>query len=297
MIDRDHALPLARQAQQLGISRGSIYYLPRPVTSSDVAIMRRIDELHLLYPFAGSRMLRDLLRQEGVEVGRLHVASLMKRMRIEAIYRRPNTSKPAPGHKIYPYLLRKLAVRRPNQVWATDITYVPMARGFVYLVAIVDWFTRRVLAHESRGRVSNISRKCLFYSKTSGRLHLFRSAARLARGLRYDADLPAFPSCSSSRHSVAGIGGGVPVLFHQIEHRACHVDDRPVLREHVLADDTGDILARNLPERPQQLSKIGRHHPILPDLDLADHELIDGSEARLSCSCDGQCTAKCALPA
>lgn len=154
MIDRDHALPLARQAQQLGISRGSIYYLPRPVTSSDVAIMRRIDELHLLYPFAGSRMLRDLLRQEGVEVGRLHVASLMKRMRIEAIYRRPNTSKPAPGHKIYPYLLRKLAVRRPNQVWATDITYVPMARGFVYLVAIVDWFTRRVLAHESRGRVS-----------------------------------------------------------------------------------------------------------------------------------------------
>ena len=146
MIDRDHAMPLARQAQQLGISRGSIYYLPRPVADADLAIMRRIDKLHLLYPFAGSRMLRDLLRQEGVSVGRLHVATLMKRMGLEALYRRPNTSKPAPGHKIYPYLLRKLAVTRPNQVWATDITYIPMARGFVYLVAIVDWFTRRVLA-------------------------------------------------------------------------------------------------------------------------------------------------------
>jgi putative transposase len=134
------------QAQQLGISRGSIYYLPRPVSSADLAIMRRIDELHLLYPFAGSRMLRDLLRQEGEGIGRRHIATLMKRMGLEAIYRRPNTSKPATGHKIYPYLLRKLAVTRPNQVWATDITYVPMARGFVYLVAIVDWFTRRVLA-------------------------------------------------------------------------------------------------------------------------------------------------------
>jgi putative transposase len=146
MIDRGHALPLVAQARQLGISRGSIYYLSRAVPDADLAIMRRIDELHLLYPFAGSRMLRDLLRQEGVVAGRLHVATLMKRMGLGALYRRPNTSKPAPGHKIYPYLLRKLAVTRPNQVWATDITYVPMARGFVYLVAIVDWFTRRVLA-------------------------------------------------------------------------------------------------------------------------------------------------------
>lgn len=146
MIDRGHALPLTAQARQLGISRGSIYYLPRAVPDADLAIMRRLDALHLLYPFAGSRMLRDLLRQEGVAVGRLHVATLMKRMRIEAIYRRPNTSKPAPGHKVYPYLLRNLMLTRPNQVWATDITYVPMARGFVYLVAIVDWFSRRVLA-------------------------------------------------------------------------------------------------------------------------------------------------------
>lgn len=146
MIDRSHNLPLARQARELGISRGSVYYLPRPVSEADLAIMRRIDELHLEFPFAGSRMLRDLLRQEGIEIGRQHVATLMKKMAIEAIYRRPNTSKPTPGHKIYPYLLRKLPIVRPNQVWATDISYIPMAKGFVYLVAIVDWFSRKVLA-------------------------------------------------------------------------------------------------------------------------------------------------------
>ena len=146
MIDRSHALPVTRQARELGISRGSVYYLPRPTSVADLAIMRRLDELHMDFPFAGSRMLRDLLAAEGVKVGRLHVSTLMKKMAIEAIYRRPNTSKPAPGHKVYPYLLRKLAVTRPNQVWATDITYIPMARGFVYLIAIVDWFSRRVLS-------------------------------------------------------------------------------------------------------------------------------------------------------
>lgn len=146
MIARSHALPLTRQAQELGISRGSVYYLPKPVSAADLAIMRQIDELHLEFPFAGSRMLRDLLRQEGIKIGRLHVATLMKKMAIEAIYRRPNTSKPAPGHKIYPYLLRGLAIVRPGQVWATDISYIPMAKGFVYLVAIVDWFSRKVLS-------------------------------------------------------------------------------------------------------------------------------------------------------
>lgn len=146
MIDRSHALPVTRQARELGISRGSVYYLPRPTSVADLAIMRRLDELHMDFPFAGSRMLRDLLAAEGVKVGRLHVSTLMKKMAIEAIYRRPNTSKPAPGHQVYPYLLRKLAVTRPNQVWATDITYIPMARGFVYLIAIVDWFSRRVLS-------------------------------------------------------------------------------------------------------------------------------------------------------
>ena len=146
MIEREHELPLTRQAEVLKLSRSSLYYQPRPVAPADLAVMRRIDELHLEYPFAGSRMLRDLLRGEGVAIGRERVATMMKRMGIEAIYRRPNTSKPAPGQKIYPYLLRKLAVDRPNQVWAMDITYIPMARGFVYLAAVVDWFSRRVLA-------------------------------------------------------------------------------------------------------------------------------------------------------
>ena len=146
MIDRNHELAVSQQARELGISRGSVYYLPRPVSVDDLAVMRRIDGLHLDYPFAGARMLRDLLAGEGIVVGRLHVSTLMKRMGIEAIYRKPNTSKPAPGHKIYPYLLRKVAVTRPNQVWAMDITYIPMARGFVYLTAVVDWFSRRVLS-------------------------------------------------------------------------------------------------------------------------------------------------------
>jgi putative transposase len=146
MIDRTHDLSIAKQAKVLGISRGRVYYLPRPVPAADLAIMRRIDELHLEFPFAGSRMLRDLLKQEGIDIGRRHVSTLMKRMGLEALYRKPNTSKPAPGHKIYPYLLRGMTIDRPNQVWAMDITYVPMARGFVYLAAVVDWFSRRVLS-------------------------------------------------------------------------------------------------------------------------------------------------------
>src|SRR5882757_1483952 len=146
MIDRSHDLPLTRQAEVLGLSRSSLYYQPRPVSPGDLAIMRRIDELHLDYPFAGSRMLRDLLHDEGIEVGRQRVITLMRRMGIEAIYRRPNTSKCSPGHKVYPYLLRGITVDRPNQAWAMDITYIPMARGFVYLAAVVDWFSRRVLA-------------------------------------------------------------------------------------------------------------------------------------------------------
>ena len=146
MIDRGHDLPLVRQAELLRLSRSTLYYEPRPVPAAELAIMRRIDELHLDYPFAGSRMLRDLLRGEGIAIGRERVVTLMRRMGLEALYRRPNTSKAADGHKIYPYLLRGLPVERPNQVWAMDITYIPMARGFVYLAAVVDWFSRRVLA-------------------------------------------------------------------------------------------------------------------------------------------------------
>ena len=120
MIDRDHKLPLARQAKAVGISRGSIYYRPRSVGEAGLGLMRRIDELHLEYPFAGSRMMRGLLRQEGLSSGRRHIATLMRRMGIEALYRKPNTSRRRPGDTVYPYLLRGLEVSRPNQVWAMD---------------------------------------------------------------------------------------------------------------------------------------------------------------------------------
>jgi putative transposase len=146
MIDRAHDLPLATQARLLGIARSTVYREPAPVSAADLAVMRRIDELHLDYPFAGSRMLRAMLANEEITIGRTHVRTLMRRMGIEALYRRPRTSKPAPGHKIYPYLLRELAITRPNQVWAADITYIPMARGFVYLVVVLDWFSRRALS-------------------------------------------------------------------------------------------------------------------------------------------------------
>jgi putative transposase len=146
MIDREHDLPITKQAEVLRISRGSVYYLPRPVPEADLAIMRRLDRLHLEPPFAGSRMLRGLLAADGCKIGRRHVKTLMKRMGIEALYRRPRTTKPEPGHKIYPYLVRGMEVTRPNQVWAMDITYIPMARGFVYLAVVLDWFSRRVLS-------------------------------------------------------------------------------------------------------------------------------------------------------
>ena len=146
MIDREHDLPITKQADVLRISRGSVYYLPRPVSATDLEIMRRLDRLHLEFPFAGSRMLRGLLAAEGCEIGRRHVKTLMRRMGIEALYRRPRTTKPAPGHRIYPYLLRGMRITRPNQVWAMDITYITMARGFVYLAVVLDWFSRRVLS-------------------------------------------------------------------------------------------------------------------------------------------------------
>ena len=146
MIDRSHDLALATQARLLGIARSTAYREPRPTPAADLAVMRRLDELHLACPFAGSRMLCAMLENEGITIGRTHVRSLMRRMGIEVLYRRPRTSRPAPGHMIYPYLLRDMAVSRPNQVWAADITYIPMARGFIYLVVVLDRFSRRVLA-------------------------------------------------------------------------------------------------------------------------------------------------------
>ncbi len=146
MIDRNHKLPISRQAKLLDISRGTVYYQPKSVSPRNQMLMNRIDRLHLELPFAGARMLRDLLRQEGHKVGRSKVARLMRVMSIEALYRKPKTTRRHPGHKVYPYLLRNLAVTRSNQAWAMDITYIPMARGFVYLAAVVDWYSRRVLS-------------------------------------------------------------------------------------------------------------------------------------------------------
>ncbi len=147
MIDDTHDLPIRRQGELLEVSRSNVYYLPRPASETDLAVMRRIDELHLNYPFAGARMLRDMLNRESIPIGRKHVSTLMGKMGIAAIYRKRNTSAPHPKHPVYPYLLKNLTIDRPNHVWATDITYIPMKRGFVYLVAILDWATRKVLAH------------------------------------------------------------------------------------------------------------------------------------------------------
>nr|WP_156773859.1 IS3 family transposase [Paraburkholderia tropica] len=147
MIDRDHALPVTQQARLVGISRSSAYYQSRGVNEADLKLMRRIDELHLEHPFAGARMLVRLLRREGIKVGRRHVSTLMKRMGVEALYRKPNTSRKHAAHRIWPYLLRNRKIDRANQVWALDTSYIPMARGFVYLTAVVDWASRRVLAH------------------------------------------------------------------------------------------------------------------------------------------------------
>jgi len=148
MIDRNHALSVSRQAELLDISRGAVYYLPRPVSEADLVLMRRIDEMHLQHPFMGARMLRRMLAREGVLVGRRHIGTLMRRMGIEALAPQPGTSKARPGHKIYPYLLRNVAITRANQVWALDTTYIPMAHGFVYLTAVVDVVSRRILAHK-----------------------------------------------------------------------------------------------------------------------------------------------------
>ena len=146
MINRQHELPLTRQSKILQLSRSSVYYRAVGVSERDLEMMRIIDEVHLKYPFYGSRNIRDELRDLGYKVGRDHVRTLMKRMGIEALYRKPRLSRPHPEHKIYPYLLRGLEIISANHVWAADITYLPMAKGFCYLVAIMDWASRRVLA-------------------------------------------------------------------------------------------------------------------------------------------------------
>jgi putative transposase len=144
-------MTITRQCELLEVCRSSLYYQPNPVSAADLALMRRLDELHLKHPFLGARRLAQMLRREGRKVGRRHVGTLMHRMGIEPIYRKKRTSIPAQGHKIYPYLLANVAIERPNQAWASDITYLPMAEGFAYLVAILDLYSRKVLSF----RVSN----------------------------------------------------------------------------------------------------------------------------------------------
>jgi len=146
MIDRGETLTVKRQCELLGLNRTGVYYTPRPVSEADLQLMRRIDELHLKHPYYGARRLAKQLRREGVEVGRVHVATRMHRMGIEALYRKPRTSIPARHSLIYPYLLARLVIDRPNQVWSADITYLPMAHGFLYLVAILDVASRKVLS-------------------------------------------------------------------------------------------------------------------------------------------------------
>jgi len=146
MIDKEHKLPVSQQVRLLNLPRSSVYYRCKPVSEDDLALMRRIDELHLEYPFAGSRMLRSLLKLAGINVGRRHIRTLMKKMDIAALYRKTNTSKRNQAHRIYPYLLRELSIDHPNQVWAMDTTYIPMKKGFAYLSAVLDWATRKVLS-------------------------------------------------------------------------------------------------------------------------------------------------------
>jgi len=146
MINRDTDLPIKRQCELLSLNRSTVYYQLQDVSEMDLKLMRRIDEMHLRRPFYGSRRIRDWLQDEGYDINRKRVQRLMRQMGIRALYPKPRTSKPGKGHKIYPYLLRDLVIDRPNQVWATDISYIPMAKGFVYLVAVIDWYSRKVLS-------------------------------------------------------------------------------------------------------------------------------------------------------
>ena len=194
MIELAHALPVSRQAELLELSRSNVYYLPRPVAEADLALMRRIDELHLNFPFAGARMLRDMLKLEGFAAGRKHVRTLMDKMGIVALYRKRSTSAAHPAHRVYPYLLKNLTIDRPNQVWASDIRYIPMRRGFVFLMAILDWATRKVLARrvsismDGKGRwVDNVV------------------VERLWKSVKYDhVYLHAYDSVSEAKQQLAG---------------------------------------------------------------------------------------------
>ena len=187
MIDRTHALPVSQQARLVGFARSSVYYRAQPVSEADQLLMRRIDELHMEFPFAGARMLARLLRREGHEIGRRRVRTLMKRMGIEALYCKPNTSRRNAQHKIWPYLLRGMKIERANQAWALDTTYIPMARGFVYLTAVVDWATRKILAYRG-GHHAGSNARC------RGPRGSVR-ALRIARNCEHGSGQPVHGEC------------------------------------------------------------------------------------------------------
>ena len=199
-MDRTHRLPISRQAQLQGLSRSSAYY--RPVATSDLdlrTMMRRIDELRLELPFAGARMLRDLLGLEGWKIGHKHVTTLMRCMGIEAIYRRKNTSRPHPEHTVFPYLLRRLSIDRPNQVWTSDVTYIPMACGFVYLVAIIDWFTAKSSPGVSpiRSRRTSVSMSCRRLSPALAALRSLTPIRALSSPVHRSSQLLRLTRCAS----------------------------------------------------------------------------------------------------
>ena len=155
MIDKEHPLPVTAQCRTLKLSRSGIYYTPVPVSDTDRGLMRMIDEIHLELPYLGSRGIRSELKNRGHKAGRIHVRTLMRKMGIEAVYKKPRLSKPHPGHRIYPYLLKGLDITRANHVWCSDITYIPMARGFCYLVAVMDWASRKVLSWRLSNTLDN----------------------------------------------------------------------------------------------------------------------------------------------
>lgn len=146
MVKRSHELSVKRQCELLSLSRSTFYYQPHGVPEADLKLMRRIDEMHLKRPFYGSRRICDWLNEEGHNISRKRVQRLMRKMGIVALYPKRNTSQPGKGHKVYPYLLNGLEINRPNQVWCSDITYIPMAKGFVYLTVVMDWYSRKVLS-------------------------------------------------------------------------------------------------------------------------------------------------------
>jgi transposase-like protein len=198
-------MPITTQCQLLGLSRSSVYYRAREISGSDLTLMRRLDELHLEHPFLGSRKLARLLKDEGHAIGRRHVTTLMRRMGVEVIYRKPRTSLPDHAHKIYPYLLSRVVIERPNQVWAADITYLPMAKGFVYLVAILDLYSRKVVGWRTNNTLtSDFCVEALQEAlRRFGRPEVFNTDSKNARASCRTRTAPPFTVSGRSRSGTA----------------------------------------------------------------------------------------------